>query len=251
MADGYEIDLNDEDDGYTRYEDTPMEEEYSEQQQQNITQRSDTPYQQQQQQFQPQPQPSQPQNYRPVTGRPPIESSSALLIKNMDWWVNEEEVRGWAVDANVEKHIKTVLFDDYKQNARSKGVVYVELDSVDPSKQLKNHLDSITPKPTNSEGYERTVVYTIPSPRPFKFVKNANTPPMSGRGRGRGGAPGAMMGMYPQQQVAMFQNYPYYYNQYPQWQQGFSNPNFNYQIQQQAQMMGDNPHGLKRQRNFH
>lgn len=47
--------------------------------------------------------------------------ASALLIENLNWWVNEEEVRAWAVDADVDADVKIVIFDEHKVNGKSKG----------------------------------------------------------------------------------------------------------------------------------
>jgi hypothetical protein len=126
MGADYEIDLDDQDDGYSNVDDNVSQGQYS----------------------------------SPATG--------ALLVGNLDWWTNEEDVRGWAVDAQVEDKVKCVVFDEIKQNARSRGTVYVEMQDPYSSSKLKQKLDSLRPKPTNAEGNELTTEYTYLSPTPFK-----------------------------------------------------------------------------------
>ncbi|KAA8915424.1 hypothetical protein TRICI_002414 [Trichomonascus ciferrii] len=126
MGADYEIDLDDQDDGYSNVEEQAPQGQYS----------------------------------SPATG--------ALLIGNLDWWTNEEDVRGWAVDAEVEDKVKCVLFDEIKQNARSKGIVYVELRDTQSASKLKQKLDSLRPPPINAEGNALTTEYTYLSPTPFR-----------------------------------------------------------------------------------
>lgn len=49
--------------------------------------------------------------------------TSAVIIESLNWWVNEEEIRGWVVDVGFETDIKDVIFDEHKVNGKSKGYV--------------------------------------------------------------------------------------------------------------------------------
>lgn len=48
--------------------------------------------------------------------------TAAILIENLNWWVNEEDVRKWAVDAGFDSAVKIVIFDEHKVNGKSKGM---------------------------------------------------------------------------------------------------------------------------------
>lgn len=133
MAADYEIDFDDQDDGYSNAEDSAFG--------------------------------GQANIQNDAYGNPP---TGALLIGNLDWWTNEEDVRGWAVDAQLEDKVKCVIFDELKQNSRSKGIVYVEMTDQYSASKLKQGLDSLRPKPTNEAGDELTTEHTYISPTPFK-----------------------------------------------------------------------------------
>ncbi|ANB14252.1 hypothetical protein AWJ20_5213 [Sugiyamaella lignohabitans] len=103
----------------------------------------------------------------------PMDPTSAVIIYNLEWWTNEEEVRGWAVDAGVEANLKNVIFDEHKVNSKSKGTVYVEFNDVQATKLLYESFTNKQRELRNSEDKSNillklSIAYTIPSPIPFR-----------------------------------------------------------------------------------
>lgn len=47
--------------------------------------------------------------------------TSAILVENLNWWVNEEDVRNWVAESGQDGDLKTVIFDEHKVNGKSKG----------------------------------------------------------------------------------------------------------------------------------
>jgi hypothetical protein len=50
-------------------------------------------------------------------------ASSALLISELHWWINEDDVRGWANQSGCEDELMDVTFNEHKVNGKSKGYV--------------------------------------------------------------------------------------------------------------------------------
>lgn len=50
-------------------------------------------------------------------------ATSALLVSELHWYQDEDDVRGWANQANVEDEIREITFNEHKVNGKSKGSV--------------------------------------------------------------------------------------------------------------------------------
>ena len=48
-------------------------------------------------------------------------ASAALLISDLQWWMNEEDVRGWLDECGCEEELLEVTFNEHKVNGKSKG----------------------------------------------------------------------------------------------------------------------------------
>lgn len=48
-------------------------------------------------------------------------ATSALRLGELQWWVTEDDVRGWANQCGCEDEVKEVTFNEYKVNGKSKG----------------------------------------------------------------------------------------------------------------------------------
>lgn len=48
-------------------------------------------------------------------------ATSALLISDLHWWTNEDDVRGWANQSGCEDELIDVTFNEHKVNGKSKG----------------------------------------------------------------------------------------------------------------------------------
>lgn len=45
----------------------------------------------------------------------------AVLVEHLNWWINEEDVRKWAVEIGLDNDVKAVIYDEHKVNGKSKG----------------------------------------------------------------------------------------------------------------------------------
>ena len=48
-------------------------------------------------------------------------ATSALLVSDLQWWHTEDDLRGWANQAECEDELKDVTFSEHKVNGKSKG----------------------------------------------------------------------------------------------------------------------------------
>jgi hypothetical protein len=50
-------------------------------------------------------------------------STQAVQITELHWWITEDDLRGWCVGAGCEPEIKDLTFNEHKVNGKSKGYV--------------------------------------------------------------------------------------------------------------------------------
>ena len=48
-------------------------------------------------------------------------ATSALSVSELHWWVNDDDIRGWANQSQCEDELKEVTFSEHKVNGKSKG----------------------------------------------------------------------------------------------------------------------------------
>ena len=48
-------------------------------------------------------------------------ATAAVMISDLHWWTTEDDVRGWANQADCEDDLKDVTFSEHKVNGKSKG----------------------------------------------------------------------------------------------------------------------------------
>ena len=48
-------------------------------------------------------------------------ATNALMISDLHWWTTEDDIRGWANDADTEDELKEITFSEHKVNGKSKG----------------------------------------------------------------------------------------------------------------------------------
>jgi hypothetical protein len=48
-------------------------------------------------------------------------ATAALMINDVNWWVSEEDIRGWANQSGCEDELNEVTFNEHKVNGKSKG----------------------------------------------------------------------------------------------------------------------------------
>jgi hypothetical protein len=50
-------------------------------------------------------------------------ATAALMINDVNWWISEEDIRGWANQSKCEDELLDVTFNEHKVNGKSKGYV--------------------------------------------------------------------------------------------------------------------------------
>lgn len=48
-------------------------------------------------------------------------ASSALMVSEVQWWVTDDDIRGWSNQCKCEDELKDVTFNEHKVNGKSKG----------------------------------------------------------------------------------------------------------------------------------
>lgn len=69
-------------------------------------------------------------------------ATTALLISDLHWWTNEDDVRGWTNQSGCEDELVEITFNEHKVNGKSKGQCFVELSSPQAATALKRTIES-------------------------------------------------------------------------------------------------------------
>lgn len=48
-------------------------------------------------------------------------ATAALMVNDVNWWISEEDIRGWANQSGCEDELVEVTFNEHKVNGKSKG----------------------------------------------------------------------------------------------------------------------------------
>ncbi|PNP49533.1 hypothetical protein THARTR1_09855 [Trichoderma harzianum] len=53
----------------------------------------------------------------------PVDSgaTAAVMISELNWWMTDDDIRGWLRKAGCEREIKELTFSEHKVNGKSKG----------------------------------------------------------------------------------------------------------------------------------
>lgn len=105
-----------------------------------------------------------------TTNMDQFQQHGAICIHRLDWMTNEEDVRGILVDANMEQQVEEIIFDEHKLNGKSKGNVYIEMDSTQSARALREYIETLGLK--NNDGYNCNVTFMTPSLQPFNIKKS-------------------------------------------------------------------------------
>jgi hypothetical protein len=57
-------------------------------------------------------------------------ATAALMINDLNWWISEEDIRGWANQGGCEDELNEVTFNEHKVNGKSKGYVMLQCLSI-------------------------------------------------------------------------------------------------------------------------
>ncbi|KAK8204954.1 hypothetical protein IWZ01DRAFT_81977 [Phyllosticta capitalensis] len=69
-------------------------------------------------------------------------ATTALLISDLHWWTNEDDIRGWTNQSGCEDELVEITFNEHKVNGKSKGQCFVELSSPQAATALKRTIES-------------------------------------------------------------------------------------------------------------
>ncbi|KAL1613030.1 hypothetical protein SLS60_001262 [Paraconiothyrium brasiliense] len=127
-------------------------------------------------------------------------ATAALMINDLNWWISEEDIRGWANQGGCEDELNEVTFNEHKVNGKSKGQVYVQLQSPQAATALKHQIEALYKDQTHTK--KPTAIFNPPHVNPFKTLpkdvpqrdKNRGDRSSSGNFGNQGGQGGNNMG---------------------------------------------------------
>ena len=53
-------------------------------------------------------------------------ATSAVMFSELNWWITDDDIRGWLKKADCEMEVKDLTFSEHKINGKSKGLVVAE-----------------------------------------------------------------------------------------------------------------------------
>ncbi|OAA60058.1 RRM domain protein [Cordyceps fumosorosea ARSEF 2679] len=98
-------------------------------------------------------------------------ATTALMISELNWWITDDDIRGWSRAAEVEHDLKDLTFSEHKINGKSKGQAYVEFNTRQGATATKHHVDKLSSEDTQGGVHKKiTVMYWNSSANPFKTL---------------------------------------------------------------------------------
>lgn len=95
-------------------------------------------------------------------------ATAALMINDLNWWISEEDIRGWANQGGCEDELNEVTFNEHKVNGKSKGQAYVQLQSPQAATALKHQIEALYQDQTHTK--KPTAIFNPPHVNPFKTL---------------------------------------------------------------------------------
>lgn len=95
-------------------------------------------------------------------------ATSALMINDLNWWISEEDIRGWANQSGCEDELIDVTFNEHKVNGKSKGQVYVHMQTPQAATALKHQLENFYKDQTHTK--KPSAIFNPPHVNPFKTL---------------------------------------------------------------------------------
>ncbi|KAF2643395.1 hypothetical protein P280DRAFT_488438 [Massarina eburnea CBS 473.64] len=95
-------------------------------------------------------------------------ATAALMINDLNWWISEEDIRGWANQSGCEDELNEITFNEHKVNGKSKGQVYVQLQSPQAATALKHQIEALYQDQAHAK--KPTAIFNPPHVNPFKTL---------------------------------------------------------------------------------
>lgn len=95
-------------------------------------------------------------------------ATAALMINDVNWWISEEDIRGWANQSGCEDELTEVTFNEHKVNGKSKGQVYVLLRTPQAATALKHQIDQLFKDQAHTK--KPSAIFNPPQHNPFKTL---------------------------------------------------------------------------------
>ncbi|KAF2709453.1 hypothetical protein K504DRAFT_274505 [Pleomassaria siparia CBS 279.74] len=95
-------------------------------------------------------------------------ATAALMLNDLNWWIGEEDIRGWANQSGCEDELVDITFNEHKVNGKSKGQIYVQLQTPQAATALKHQVDTIYKDQAHAK--KPTAVFNPPHINPFKTL---------------------------------------------------------------------------------
>jgi hypothetical protein len=131
-------------------------------------------------------------------------ATAALMINDVNWWIGEEDIRGWANQSGCEDELSDVTFNEHKVNGKSKGYVYrssqlrcsvnlacsqvyVQLQTPQAATALKHKIENLFKDQAHTK--KPTAIFNPPHVNPFKTLPK--DVPQREKGRNDRSTPGS------------------------------------------------------------
>lgn len=119
-------------------------------------------------------------------------AQAALKLSELQWWISEEDLRGYCAQAKAESELLELAFGEHKINGKSKGEAYLEFSSPQAAGIVKREFEKANAEieaSGDSNGplgkHKVSVWYTAPG-NPFKARDTGGKKEMNTNGRFNG-----------------------------------------------------------------
>ncbi|KAG6264052.1 hypothetical protein E4U49_001897 [Claviceps purpurea] len=101
----------------------------------------------------------------------PVDSSAtaAVMVSELNWWMTDDDLRGWLQKAGCEDEVKELTFSEHKVNGKSKGQVFIDFESRQAATATKHFIDDLANE-GGSAAKKLSVSYWNAGTNPFKTL---------------------------------------------------------------------------------
>lgn len=116
-------------------------------------------------------------------------ATTAIMVSELNWWVTDDDLRGWMQAVHCEDELKEITFSEHKVNGKSKGQAYIEFTSQQAATASKHKIESLTTGEYQPGQKKHSVIYSSPTINPFRTLPK-ETPNRGGRDMQNRSGPG-------------------------------------------------------------